>query len=172
MLSNLAHKTCHLVCLLRPIDFGRISGAAGLELQREAFQHHFDDLVSFSVPRLRIFRVTFAENAHASWRSFVSFCASLFFPIFSVLWFLSFLLFLLACLAACLLVRACERSEAKRGRCVVEAAPQARPEDHFEAISVLLLCLDTTWDLLVLYNIARTIVLSVFRLLRFSAFLV
>ena len=41
-------------------------------------------------------------------------CASFFFSIFSV--------------------RACERSEAERGRCVVEAAPQARPEDHLGGI--------------------------------------
>ena len=30
------------------------SAYAGFELQREPFQHHFDDLVSFSVPLLRI----------------------------------------------------------------------------------------------------------------------
>ena len=90
------------------------SAYARLELQREPFQHHFNDLVLFLVPLLRVFKVTFAENAHNSWRSFGSFCASFFFPIFSV--------------------RACERSEAERGRCVVEAAPQARPEDHFGGI--------------------------------------
>ena len=90
------------------------SAYARLEFQREPFQHHFDDLVWFLVPLLRIFKVTFAENAHNSWRSFGSFCASFFFSIFSV--------------------RACERSEAERGRCVVEAAPQARPEDHFGGI--------------------------------------
>ena len=53
-------------------------------------------------------------KTHSSWRSFGSFCASFFFSIFSV--------------------RVCERSEAERGRCVVEAAPQARPEDHFGGI--------------------------------------
>ena len=31
-------------------------------------------------------------------------------------------------------IRACERSEAERVRCVVEAAPQARPEDHLGGI--------------------------------------
>ena len=76
----------------------------------EPFQRHFD-LVSLLVPLLRIFKVTFAENAHNYWRSFGSICASFLFFIFSV--------------------RACERSEAERGRGVVEAAPQARPEDHF-----------------------------------------
>ena len=75
-----------------------------------------------------------------SWRSFGYFCASFFFSILSI--------------------RACERSEAERVRCVVEAAPQARPEDH-------LLALNTTWDLPVLCNIASTMVLSVFWQLRF-----
>ena len=46
--------------------------------------------------------------------SFGSFCESLFFLVFSI--------------------RACERSEAERVRCVVEAAPQARPEDHLGGI--------------------------------------
>ena len=88
------------------------SAYAGLELQREPFQHHFDDLVSFLVPRLRIF-YNFAKNVHNAWRSFGSFCAS-FFSILSI--------------------RACERSEAERVRCVVEATPQAQPEDHFGGI--------------------------------------
>ena len=33
------------------------SAYAGLELQREPFQHHFDDLVSFLVPLFHIFDV-------------------------------------------------------------------------------------------------------------------
>ena len=60
------------------------------------------------------FRCTFAENAHNSWRSFGSFRASFFFSIFSI--------------------RACERSKAEPVRCVVEAGPQARPEDHLRGI--------------------------------------
>ena len=90
------------------------SGYARLELQRELFQHHFDDLVLFLVPLLCIFKVTFAENGHDYSRSFGFFRASFFFSIFSA--------------------RACERSEPERDRCVVEAASQARPEDHFGGI--------------------------------------
>ena len=60
------------------------SAYARLELQREPFQHHFDDLVSFPVPLLRIFEVTLAENAHNSLRSLDSFRASFFFSIFSI----------------------------------------------------------------------------------------
>ena len=89
------------------------SAFARLEPPGKPFQHHFDDWVSFLVPLLRVLKVTFAENAHTYWRSFGSF----FFSIFSV--------------------RVCERSEAERGRCVVEAA-----------------WLNTTWDLPVLCNIA------------------
>ena len=100
------------------------SAYARLELQREPFQHHFNDLVSFLVRLLRIFKVMFAENEHKSWRSFGSFCASFFFSIFSV--------------------RACERSEAERVRYVVVAAPQARPEDHLEGIRCSLSWLNTT----------------------------
>ena len=61
-----------------------------------------------------MFEVTFAENEHNSWSLFGSFCASFFFSIFSM--------------------RTCERREAERVRCVVEAAPQARPEDHLGGI--------------------------------------
>ena len=39
------------------------SAVARLEPPGEPFQHHFDDLVSFSVVFLRIFKVMFAENA-------------------------------------------------------------------------------------------------------------
>ena len=60
------------------------------------------------------FLQTFVENAHNYWRSVGSFRASFFFSIFSI--------------------RACERSEAERVRCVVEAAPQARPEDQLGGI--------------------------------------
>ena len=38
------------------------SAYAGLELQREPFQHHFDDLVSFLVPLLHIFDAILWKN--------------------------------------------------------------------------------------------------------------
>ena len=102
------------------------------------------------------------------WRSFGYLRADLFFSAFSLLFLSKFCLLacLLACVLACLLVGACDRSEAERGRCVVEATPQARPEDHFASISVLLLWLQATWDLLC--RTARTISLSVSWLLRLA----
>ena len=52
---------------------------ARLEPPGETFQHHLNDLVSFSVPLLRISKATFAENESICWRSFGSFGASILF---------------------------------------------------------------------------------------------
>jgi hypothetical protein len=138
------------------------SASARLEPPGEPFQHHFDDLVLFFVPflcnlyviLLKMYRIVGGRLAPSvlpfSSPSSPSYPSS---PSFS-----SF------CLLACWLAGACERSEAERGRCVVEAAPQARPEDHFDCnicgiplffsnvrplrflFLFLLLWLDTTWD--------------------------
>ena len=114
----------------------------------EPFQHHVDDLVLFSVPLLYIFKVTFAENAHDSWRSFGSFRDPFSFP-------------------SSPLERA---SAAKRSESVAWSRPCRRrgPKTTSEALSVPLLWLNITWDLPVLCNIASTFVLSVFWQLRFS----
>ena len=64
--------------LLATVVWLAFAAFARLELQGERFQRHFHDLVLFSVLLLRIFKVTFAENAHISWSSFGSFCASFF----------------------------------------------------------------------------------------------
>ena len=122
------------------------SAFAGLELQREPFQHYFDDLVSFLVPLLHfvdaillktniIFGGRLAPSVHPF--SFPS-C-----------------------------------SAAKRSESVAWPRPRGRrgPKTTQEAFSVLLLWLNTTWDLPVLCNIASTMVLSVFWQLRFCVIL-
>ena len=83
-----------------------------LEPQREPFQPRFYDLVSFLVP----FRSNFVK------------CLRFLTELLKVVWFLLCILFLLHVLRlillllpflllACWLLRACERSEAERGRC-------------------------------------------------------
>ena len=82
------------------------SAYAGLELQMEPFQHHFDDLVSFLVPLLHIFDALLLKT-HIIIASRLAPSMDLFsFP----------------------------SSPLERVRCVVEAAPQARPEDHLGGI--------------------------------------
>ena len=82
------------------------SAYARLELQREPFQHHFDDLVSFLVPLLHIFNALLLKTHIIIACRLAPSMHSFSFP--------SFLL--------------------DRVRCVVEAAPQARPEDHLGGI--------------------------------------
>ena len=77
-----------------------------LELQREPFQHDFDDLVSFLVPLLHIFNALLLKT-HIMIASRLAPSMHLFsFP----------------------------SSPLERVRCVVAAAPQARPEDHLGGI--------------------------------------
>ena len=93
----------------------------------------------------------FVENVPILLRSFGSFRASFFFSILSI--------------------RACERSEAERVRCVVEAAPQARPEDHLGGIFCSYFVAEYHLGLTSALHIANTMVLSVFWQLRFLVIL-
>ena len=92
--------------------FGRrlaFSAYAGLELQREPFQNHFDDLVLFLIQLLRMFHaVSLKRNIFVGGR------------LASSMHFFS---------TSCPLERA---SAAKRSESVAwsSAAPQVRPEDH------------------------------------------
>ena len=138
------------------VTFWDCSGLLFQRFHASSLQGNRSSIISMIWCRFRYHYYIFSksrllENAYKCWRSFGSFCASFFFSIFSV--------------------RACERSEAERGRCVVEAAPQAGPEDHFGGIICSRFVLNTTWDLPVLCNIASTIVLSVFWHLRFLVIL-
>ena len=78
------------------------SAYAGLELQREPFQHHFDDLVLFLVPILRIFDSLLLQMYIIIGGRVPPSVHPFSFP----------------------------SSPLERVRCVVKAAPQARPEDH------------------------------------------
>ena len=82
------------------------SAYAGLELQRKPFQHHFEDLVSFSVPLLLIFDALLLKPYIILGGRLAPSVHPFSFP----------------------------SSPLERVRCVVEAAPQARPEDHLGGI--------------------------------------
>ena len=82
------------------------SAYAGLELQREPFQHHFDDLVSFLVPLLHIFDALLLKTHIILGGRLAPSVHPFSFP----------------------------SSPLERVHCVVEAAPQARPEDHLGGI--------------------------------------
>jgi hypothetical protein len=82
------------------------SAFARLEPQGEPFQHHFDDLVSFLVPLLHIFDA-FLLKTH---------------------------IIIASRLAPSMHPFSFPSSPLERVRCVVEAAPQARPEDHLGGI--------------------------------------
>ena len=82
------------------------SAYARLELQREPFQHHFDDLVSFLVPLLHIFDALLLKTH----------------------------IIIASRLAPSMHPFSFPSSPLERVRCVVEAAPQARPEDHLGGI--------------------------------------
>ena len=133
------------------------SAFARLEPPGEPFEYDFHDFVKVLVVFLCIFQISLVKTHRIvgdrlapSVHPF-SFPSSPFYPSAP-----SFNFFY--CLLACLLAGASERSEAERDRCVVQAAPQAPPEDH----SGCNICFSSVADLLVLGKIARTVVLAVF----------
>ena len=119
------------------------SAYARLELQREPFQHHFDDLVSFLVPLLHIFDALLLKTH----------------------------IIIASRLAPSMHPFSFPSSPLERVRCVVEAAPQARPEDHLGGIFCSSFVAEYHLGLPVLCNIASTMVLSVFWQLRFLVIL-
>ena len=118
------------------------SAYAHLEPPGEPFQHHFNDFVSCLVTLLRIFQVTLLKT-HILIGGRLAHSVHPF----------SF--------ASSPLERA---SAAKRSEAVALSRPRRRrgPKTTSDALYVLLLWLDTTWDLPVLCNMASTMVLSVF----------
>ena len=105
----------------------------------------------------------FGENVQNCWRSFGSFCASFFFSVSLLYLSLNFVLSLASLLERPSTVR---RSEAVTWPGRRRRRRRRGPNTPYGAISVHLLWMGTTWDLLVLCKIARTIVLSVSWLLR------
>jgi hypothetical protein len=99
--SFLAALRCHY-----GVFWLAFSAYARLELQREPFQHHFNDLVLFLVPLLHIFDALLLKTH----------------------------IIIASRLAPSMHPFSFPSSPLERVRCVVEAAPQARPEDHLGGI--------------------------------------